>query len=137
MAPSYLSDPATAAPVLRLGRAQLWFGCILYCYCFTLTLMALISGDWIATASVIDNLSCPACPSSSAMRGKDVLERGLLIAGTVVGAVGYVSIAMRWLEAFERFPGLKLLSMACLAAVVGLDFAAHFSYRAQYGAEPV
>ena len=137
MAPSYLSDPATAAPVLRLGRAQLWFGCILYCYCLTLTLMALISGEWIASLTTINNLSCLACPSPTAEQGKDAYQRDLLITGTVLGAVGYFSIAMRWLEAFERFPGLKLLGMACLAAVVALDFTAHFSYRAEYGSHPV
>ena len=127
---STVSSGVAALPgVLQFGRAQLWFGCILYFYCWTLTLMATISNEWICSLGVIVNNSCPQCPSWHAEQGKDSYQRALLVTATLLGALGYVSLALRWLSAFSRFPVLKLLSVILLAAVIALDFEAHYSYN--------
>ena len=121
-----------SAPVLRLGRAQLWFGCILYFYSWTLTLMSLLSEEWVVSLGTINNASCPACPSYDRVHGKDSYQRGLLAGAIVMGGLGYLSLALRWLPRFERFPVLKLWSMGCLVGVVVLDVEAHSSYESSY-----
>ena len=132
MSPSLWSGAAAVPGVLQLGRAQLWFGCILYFYCWTLTMMSLISHEWTCSLGLIVNASCPQCPSWQYERGKDEHQIGLLVAATVLGAFGYICLALRWLPMFSRFPALKLLSVLLLVAVIVLDFEAHYSYRSSY-----
>ena len=132
MSPTLWSGAAAVPGVLQLGRAQLWFGCILYFYCLTLTLMALISNEWICKLGSIDNQSCPQCPSWEGQHGKDHHQLALLTAATVLGALGYMCLALRWYPSFARFPVLKLLSVFLLVAVIVLDFEAHFSYRSTH-----
>ena len=132
MSPNLWFGAGAVPGILQLGRAQLWFGCILYFYCWTLTLMSLISDQWICSTGSINNLSCLACPSWEEEHGKDERQRALLAVATVLGALGYVLIALRWLPRFARFPWMKLLSMGLLGAVIALDLDAHFSYRSDY-----
>ena len=132
MSPSLWSGAAAVPGVLQLGRAQLWFGCILYFYCWTLTILALISKEWTCSLGVITNLSCPQCPSWEHEFGKDHYQTALLTVATVLGALGYISLALRWVPMFARFPVLKLLSVLLLGAVIVLDFEAHFSYQSTY-----
>ena len=132
MSPTLWSGAAAVPGVLQLGRAQLWFGCILYFYCWTLTVMSLVSHEWSCSLGVIDNASCPQCPSWQFEHGKDNYQLSLLAAATVLGAVGYLCLGLRWLPAFARFPALKLVSVLLLVAVIVLDFEAHYSYRSQY-----
>ena len=132
MSPTLWSGAAAVPGVLQLGRAQLWFGCILYFYCWTLTLMALISDEWVCSLGAISNQSCPQCPSWEHQHDKDHYQTVLLAVATVLGAVGYIALALRWLPFFARFPALKLLSVALLAVVIGLDFQAHYSFRNTY-----
>ena len=132
MSPTLWSGAAAVPGVLQFGRAQLWFGCILYFYCWILTLMALVSKEWRCSLGVISNTSCPQCPSWEHQHGKDQYQLALLTVATVLGAVGYAALALRWLPMFARFPVLKMLSVLLLAAVIVLDFEAHFSYYSTY-----
>ena len=133
MSPTVRSGGAEVPDVLRLGRAQLWFGCIVYFYCWMLTLVSLLSEQWVCSLGAIPNSSCPQCPTWVHEHDKDEYQRGLLAAATVLGALGYVALCLRWLPLFARFPVLKLLSLLLLAAVVVLDFEAHDSYHRSYG----
>ena len=137
MSPNLWFGAGAVPGVLQLGRAQLWFGCILYFNSFTLTLMSAISDEWVCNAGVIINLSCLDCPSWQAVHGKDEHQRALLAVAIVLAALGYICLALRWLPLFARFPLLKLLSMGLLAATIALDFKAYYSYRSSYEASVV